>query len=467
MRLSISQLREKLAAQRGFAEVEQVDESIIRAVRESESQPFAVYYFDIADELPETKDKLTKYQDRVIGRRYFEGRKSLQWSNYLYFLTTTEGWRNPALRETRELIELDRLYARKFVIPEEEIKSVLDPPVVSPSANIRQANVLSIWSEFLAEKMLDAAVLSNDDLPTRLSLIENPPTTKSPKAKARRIQIGSATFLDSLQLKKFRPFPIQRDFDFGKVNLIVGPNGSGKTSLLEAIELFFCGRNKRNPGSRAPYELFARLSGGRSENATRRRDLQLFRDRNLSWYGQTEVKTNRLYQSFSQFNFLDTDAAVSLSDSTERLEDDLSNLLVGPDASKTWHDIERVSEAISSKLRELQPLKRQVTDELAVLEKQLSARDKIPHESESIRARLIDMLDRLEWTSDVSSEVLDSSVVGPLSELAALARQATGATWAQSPVSHNALANYIRQTDAVIERVEPDLSPWIHLSAGK
>jgi hypothetical protein len=336
-----------VAEQKGFAEVEQIDESIIRAVRKSESQPFAVYYFDITDELPETKDKLTRYQDRVIGRRYFEGNKSLQWSNYLYFLTSTERWKNPALRETRELIELDRLYARKFVIPEEEIESILDPPVVSPSASIRQVNILSIWSGFLAEKMLDAAVLSDDDLPTRLSLIENPPTTKSSKAKTRRIQIGSATFLDSFQLRKFRPFPIQRDFDFGKVNLIVGPNGSGKTSLLEAIELFYCGRNKRNPSSKARYELFAQLSGGRSENATRSRELQLFRDRNLSWYGQAEVKTNRLYQSFSQFNFLDTDAAVSLSDSTERLEEDLSNLLVGPDASKTWHDIELVLEAVS------------------------------------------------------------------------------------------------------------------------
>lgn len=135
-------------------------------------------------------------------------------------------------------------------------------------------------------------------------------------------------FIQSLALKRFRSFPRQGRFDFGTVNLIFGANGSGKTSLLEAIELFYCGRNKRNTNRTSSYELDAVLANGRPEKATSTRSLQIFRDRNLAWYGQPEIKTNNLYQSFGQFTFLDTDAAVSIAESTSRLEDDLSNLLL-------------------------------------------------------------------------------------------------------------------------------------------
>ena len=113
-------------------------------------------------------------------------------------------------------------------------------------------------------------------------------------------------FIHSLQLKKFRDFPLQRSFEFGTVNLIFGINGSGKTSLLEAIELFYCGRNKRNPKAKQNYELVATLATGSSEVATNRRKLDTLRDRNLTWYGQPEVKTynqpntiNQKYQVYT------------------------------------------------------------------------------------------------------------------------------------------------------------------------
>jgi exonuclease SbcC len=88
MTLNISQLRDRVTAAH-FSDVDQVDDSIIRFTRRAGELPFAVYYFDVAQDLPGTQEKLTKYQDRVIGSYYFEGRKSLQWSNYLYFVTSS------------------------------------------------------------------------------------------------------------------------------------------------------------------------------------------------------------------------------------------------------------------------------------------------------------------------------------------------------------------------------------------
>lgn len=461
MNLNVSQLRERLAAEDGFTSVEQVNDSIIRSTRKSGKSPFAVYYFDIAQDLPGTQETLTKYQDRVIGSHYFEGSKSLQWSNYLYFITSGDRLASGELRQTKELIEHDRSYARKFVISEDELDSVLKPLVVLPSDANPQASILSVWSEELNKKGLDRAILSDDELPTRLKLIETTAAANAIISKTSRpsIKVNAAPYINSLQLKKYRNFPLQRTFQFVTVNLIFGANGTGKTSLLEAIELFYCGRNKRNKSDSLTYELIAGLADDRTEKATDARKPQFFRDRNLAWYGQPEVKTNEIYQSFAHFNFLDTDAAVSLAESTSRIEEDLSKLLVGPDASKTWRDIERVDEAVIAKLRDLQLLENQINDELTSLERRLKEASNVKQESDSIRVRLEEMIHRVGWAvSQGDKDVFASSIVESLSELESLAQQATTLDWTDSPASIDGLTKYCREAKISSAKAETDIA---------
>jgi exonuclease SbcC len=460
MTLNLAQLRERVAAR--FPHVEQVDDSVIRFTRDAGKEPFAVYYFDIAQDLPQTQETLTKYQDRVIGTHYFEGKTSLQWSNYLYFVTSGERLASSEVRRAKELIERDRSYARKFVITEEELDSVLAPPVIAPADAGPRTNILSLWIDHLVEAGLETAILSNDDLPRRLALIESssPEAGAKPKSPGRSVQVSAAQSIRSLELRAFRRFPLRRSYEFGAVNLIFGPNGSGKTSLLEAIELFYCGRNKRNPTPPGAYELVVGLDDGRTEKATGSRDLQVFRDRNLTWYGQAEVKTNNLYLSFAQFNFLDTDAAVHLAESSSsRIEDDLSKLLVGQEASKTWRDIERVHEALDEKLKDLRPLEVRITEELATLENQLKAASGMKQESDSIRTRLDEMIHRLGWSgSQDEKQGIAGKIVEALSELVPLAQQAAALNWTEAPVSIDGLVKYCREAKITGEKVEPDLA---------
>lgn len=457
MTLSISEVRDRVAAR--FPDVEEVDDSVLRFTRRAGKAPFAVYYLDIAQDLPGTPESLTKYQDRVIGSHYFEGTKSLQWSNYVYFVTTADRLASSEVRKAKDLIEGDRSYARKFVISEEELDSVLTPVVIAPADATPRANVLSVWIDRLVEAGLDGAILSDEDLPTRLTLIES--STGKPRAAKvprRTVDIKPAPFIRSLQLKEFREFPLIRNFNFGAVNLIFGPNGSGKTCLLEAIELFYCGRNKRNPTPTHSYELAAVLADGRMEKATANRSLQTFRDRNLAWYGQSEVKTTHLYQSFAQFNFLDTDAAVRLSESATSIEEDLSKLLVGPDASKTWRDIERVHDAVAGKLRELRPVEMQIKEELAVLAQRQKEAADIAHESDAIRARLESMIRRIGWgVAQGDNEKFAASLVESLSELVPVAQQAVALAWVSSPVSNSGLVEYCREAKVTTEKADAAL----------
>lgn len=459
MSLSISKLRERVAAR--FPDVEQVDDSIIRFTRKAGEAPFAVYYFDVAEDLPRTQEMLTKYQDRVVGSNYFEGAKSLQWSNYLYFVTSADRLASSQVRQAKDLIERDRSYARKFVISEDELDFVLVPPTVVSADATPRTNVLSVWIDYLVKAGLDRAILSNDDLPTRLALIESSSSKPSAvkQTPQRRTEVKAVPFIRSLQLKEFREFPLLRNFRFGAVNLIFGANGTGKTSLLEAIELFYCGRNNRNPGLPLRYELIAVLADDRTEKATNNRGLQLFRDRNLAWYGQAEVKTSNLYQSFAQFNFLDTDAAVSLSESTSHMEEDLSKLLVGPDASKTWRDIERVHDAVVGRLRELRPLELQINEELAVLVQRLKDNAQITQESDSIRARLEGVVLRIGWsTPQGEKERFAGSLLEALAELVPLAQQAAVLGWVESPVSSDSLVKYSHQAKVISEKAEVNLA---------
>jgi energy-coupling factor transporter ATP-binding protein EcfA2 len=461
MSLNVSQVRARVAAEVGFSAVEQVSDSIICSTRRAGELPFAVYYFDIAQELPETQETLTKYQDRVIGSRYFEGSKSLQWSNYLYFITSGDRLASGELGRAKELIERDRSYARKFVISEEELDSVLKPLVIVPSNATPHASILSVWKDLLVKAGLDRAILSDGDLPARMKLIETSSTEPAIDSKVpiRSVDVKAASFIDSLQLKQFRSFPLRRSFEFGTVNLIFGANGSGKTSLLEAIELFYCGRNKRNPNESLPYELIAGLADDLTENATNGRKPKVFRDRNLAWYGQAEVKTNAVYLSFAQFNFLDTDAAVSLAESTSRVEEDLSKLLVGPDASKTWRDIERVDEAVTAKLRDLSPLESQIKEELAALDRRLKEAIGVKQESDSIRIRLEEMLHRVGWAvAQNDKDVFASSIVESLSELESLAQQAASLDWTEAPVSIDGLTKYCLEAKTTSEKADADIA---------
>ena len=457
MTMDMSELRERVTQR--YPQAEQIDDSVLCFTRNQGDQPFAIYYLDIASALPDTKESLNQYQDRLIGKRYFDGRKSLQWSNYLYFLRSDEELSSSEARQAKELIENDRTYARKFVIPEKEIDSVLVPHIVSSSEDAQRENVLSTWIELLTEASLDRAILSDDNLPTRLRHIES--ETKKPGktfTPIKRKSIKSAQFLSTLELSQYLPFPLKRCFDFGTVNLIFGANASGKTSLLEAIELFYCGRNKRNPDLRPQYRIDAVLADGKKESATSERSLSAFRERNLSWYGQAEVKTNNLYKSFAQFNFLDTDAAVSLSESTEHIEEDLSKLLVGPDASKIWRDIERVGDEVHSKLNELRPYKMQIEIELSRLEKLLSDIAIERQQSDVILVRLSKMLTRHHWkpVGDDPESFLET-LHGSLTELIAVAQQAIELKWVVSPTTCTSLENYVSDASRRIDVAEPKL----------
>lgn len=432
-----------------FSRFDQVEDDVARCVRSNEGSPFAVYYIDVSERIPGSVEELDEYQDRIVASRYFEGEKSLQWSQYLYFVVSST-----VPLETRLLVERDRKYARKFVVDEQELATALTPPAFQVAEGVVDASVYNKWNEILAEANLDHAVFSNDALPQRIKRIE---ADFGHKALGRPSGVDipqkeAPAFISTLDLVQYRPCPKQRSFDFGTVTLLTGQNGAGKTSLLEALELLYCGANKRDPKSKVPFKVKASFANGKVETATNKvpstADLKR---RNLAWYGQADLRMSTLYQSFSRYNFLDTDAAVAISSSESDFEKDLSKLLVGPEASKTWKEIERTFDGLQKRIREHLAVEQQVKNELAAVERQIKSAAAVPKESDSLRRTLAGVLTESGWK--MPDEHIVANLSGLTSDFASfesIMEQAQQCSWTGSPVSIQTLRTFSETTPVLI-----------------
>lgn len=450
MTVTLEHLCNKLAPR--FPDLKQVADNVVRFERKASGRPFAVCYVDVSAQIPESTAALNAYQDRVVARHYFDSDKSLQWSNYLFFLVDTLP--TPA---ARAIVERDRKYARKFVLTEPELDTALSPPSFQVSEAAVRTDILATWNGILAAANLDKAILNDENLPKRLDLIEasfGQAALATPSASSSPRQ-SKQPFLKQLELKTFRDHPLTRKFDLGLVTLICGANGTGKTSLMEAIELVYCGRTKRNPAASDSYSINAKYADGKSEAANNRRNQSLFRERHLAWYGQSETRTNNLFQTFARFNFLNTDAAVGLAEAKDDFEEDLSKLLVGPDASKTWREIGRTAEKLDEKIKELDGVRNQVELDLASHNRQISASGDLKQESGAVLKKLDDMLASTNWTRD-DGEIAPSvkALVESLSEFETLIKQAIGHDWVGAPVSLARVRQFVKDAPGRIKVVE-------------
>ena len=428
-----------------YPDVERVSPSAFMFTRRAGDIPFAMIYLDLADRLPCSRKELSDYQSQLVGERYFSGRQSLQWSQYLYFVTSRAELESPKGMQAKRLIEEDTEYARKFVIAEEDVDSVLGQEAILAPRPI-STNIMSRWAERLTAVGLDEAVLGEMSLPARLERVETSTgRQQGHSATPTAVPSCEGRFLSSLHLERYRSYPWERDFEFGTVNLICGANATGKTSLLEAVELFYCGKNRRNPKVAQQYSLEVKFSDGSRESVDQGRRLQELRDRNLAWYGQMEVNKTDLFASFGQFNFLDTDAAVGLAEAKADIAEQLSKLLVGPEASRVWRNIESLSDKLAEELRAFCRAHDERRKELEIAVADLRAVGDVPHESDAILGGLRDVLARHAWAHrNESAEQLSSRLLGELPEVVAVASQAADLHWVGAPVTFEALAEYCR-----------------------
>ena len=142
----------------------EVSKCIFRATDTYESKTYAVRYFDLQDALVTTARELAKYQDALLGRDYFspDAASDLQWNYYMYFVTSRANWRETAFANARAAIESDQQYARKHVVAEEELESLLAVKHFADDLRPLPPDPFSIWIESLGKN--DLAFIMDDSL---------------------------------------------------------------------------------------------------------------------------------------------------------------------------------------------------------------------------------------------------------------------------------------------------------------
>ena len=259
-----------------FEHVESLGDGVLRGQRVYKDKPYAVAYVDLSDAVVERSQNLTNFQENLLGADFFSPDSDLRWNSYLYFLAGPKSLASNQFREAKMRIEADRHFARKFVLEADDLILHLCEPAAKESPGPAQVDdVGETWAGILRAASLGSFL----DQPARKTTLENiangvafkaeaTPATSKVVSKADPLANG---FLRNLTVGPFRRVNLGKPFAFGDINLIVGANGTGKTSLLEAIEALYCGRVRR--GSRCSVDCHYWNAGERTREAGDRRGI--------------------------------------------------------------------------------------------------------------------------------------------------------------------------------------------------
>lgn len=333
--------------------VEYVGEAVVRGERLHDGKCFAVAYIDLADDVVGRARSLRDFQESILGEDYFNSPGDLRWNKYIYIVAGPKSLDQPDFQNAKTLIEADEDFARKLVVSEDELASVLGAAqYFTPSTTAQEFDIIDEWSTLLRDANIDGIL----DRPARTTMLDRIGSGQAGRTKqsSKVLTLHASdkhlqeSWLSRLRVESFRPVHDGKGyFDFGQVTLITGPNGTGKTSLLEAIEFFYCGQNRRAI-AKSP-KVYGTLWNSDQEHLATT-DSSRLRARCLHWYNREEKNSVGLLNGFGKYNFLDTDAAFRIASelSPEDLSDDLSRLIVGPDASQIWSYLSKLAPEVET-----------------------------------------------------------------------------------------------------------------------
>lgn len=453
--MNVNQLKEQLQSHFGSCSFDE-NYNVARCERRYGDAIRGVYFFSPVEKLP-NESELDRIQEAVIAPSFYRATDDSRWNHFLVFITkapnkdaTTEV--RSAFYEEKSRVEAEKSYARKLVIDDGEITGFLarTKAIVRPAQGANQLQ--ETWSRALANAGLYA--ISTKESKTKVIRdIRAGQRSPVPAWVNNEVAKTPEPFIpmSKLEIRKFGIRQLKGEFNLGRVNLIRGPNGVGKTSFLEAIEHFFCGATFRSGGEAELLDASVTFVGRKSVNYSQKEN-SYYKEKDLLWYGRTVNRDNRLYEGFARYNFMNTDAAAELSrdSSLRNIKDALAKIALGPDASQTWNriiefdvEIGRVITPLDKQIRQLESQMRKASERLGAL-RTLSPQALVQIEALKVK------LDSLNWPGDErpgqNLSLADFSRYQPLVDL-------SGLDVSDAPGELDAIAQQIAKCEEELEFV--------------
>jgi len=455
--ISANTLRQQVGAQ--LSNVTPLSGAALRGERvDASGRPYAVYYFAAPDDLGQWADQLEQKQDELIGPSFFEAPSDLRWNHYLYLVVGADQARGAKFDEFKSRIEGNRSYARKFVVSGDDLPGALKNLQPTPTSGASSpgfgTDVASRWTQRLLDAKL-GVVLDQLSIAETIRAIANGHSgsqlsRSDSDRKQRSAQPLATSFLDAVELVRFRAWPRKRMFDsLGTVNLIVGSNGVGKTTFLEAIEYAYCHENAR---TKSPSGAHVRLRLKDMASWIDRRvptKVAEAKQRNLDWYGQRDLKGSSLPNSFARFNFLATDEAAMLGRPGLELtfEEMLSRVVAGPQTAELWDHVRRLEAPLLAEAARAAAHLAEAGRRRTVLEALVARTSSAPRPSDTELSSITEDLVRIGWKGDVSRDAVMTSVISALGTAASMAREILNAPLALEVLTahtvHSALSSQL------------------------
>lgn len=308
-----------------------------------------------SDENNEVNIYLELFQEKFIAPRYYQDRGSIQWNYYTIFVVDAEYDENIISK-----IEKNKDYTRKIVLQKDKFNHFLEKRSFIQEFYFVETNLVpNLINQWDAE--ISACDLNFIFDSPKNSLIEKLLKPTKPfmyidELAYTRMNISLETrfpedsFINRLQLNGYRPYPKKREFDFSKVNLIHGVNGTGKTSLLESIEALTCGKIQRDPCENDFRELvlfFNKVQLSWIDSPL------IYKNRDKEWYSSANEGQNKLYENFNRFNFFHADAANEIS-ANGNVDKIIKDIILGKDVSKYEKNISDALEEFKKEQRRIE-----------------------------------------------------------------------------------------------------------------
>ncbi len=271
-----------------------------------------------------------------------------------------------------QAIESNRTYGRKYVFTEEETITFINGIVKTSSAEAAAVSPVQEWDKILRKEHLTGCMTEAYSAKRVNSYLDGERfdaeyISEDEYNTSSGSNIPQIKWVKSLNTTGFREFCFDdAEMEFGQINLFFGSNGSGKTSVLEAIEYALTSEVRRVkdfkvklPSIQYPtLKVYDTESGIHTFNPafSKKNSKEIER----IWYGvpSGRTKTN-LNDNFNRFNSFDSEAAYKFIHSADNDADGFAtmfgNLMFGETVvgyEKKWQRFKKAFDEVYSELRD-------------------------------------------------------------------------------------------------------------------
>lgn len=263
------------------------------------------------------KESYRNFEENYIEPIFYNLIGDLSWNLYLIYVLSDSEYKKLSIDEKVEF-EKDERYARKVVVSEEAfLKYIPVGKIVKGKSNSNYiVDPITEWMSVLESNNMSFCFepYSKNCIQSFLNGTFQPEISLGTSYDSVNSIFGNDPIkIKSLNINgNFRKhcFESNIKFEFGDVNLFSGSNGSGKTSILEAVELIMTGEIRKNNKGSVEGELYKNdLYSKSTIKLTNGIDIQIpydsreKKERECELYQNRQKKKDNLNGGFHQYNY--------------------------------------------------------------------------------------------------------------------------------------------------------------------